>query len=951
MPPSSVVVEHLLPQQRQPPPGSTGCKGNMAVNQGKAPNGVPALVDSDGLIYMRDRAGGIVRIPAEEFDMASTREGMRLAGEKDLGVAAAEGGDSDAPWTAFAESTAASALDVGLLGPRAAGRLGQHVGAGIAGMFADDQSKVDAVQERISSGETDLVPTGRGVVSRALNPTDDAARAEYEQRARQRAIDNPWARGTGEFVGGVVGSGGLAAPVSTLGRVALGMVGGAAFGGSSVTEQAFIENVPLTSERMAAGMGLGAVFGVGTELGLAGIGKGYRALRSKPAPTMPGVAAPAGDVAEATVRERVTFPVPLGSASARKVSEIAADLGDVAAMREGRVLVDNVKVADDFVPKPGQTVAVNPRPLTFKEKAAAKILESSGINALKTVGVGFTDAKRIARTLGMREEKIRELPQLLMGGRLADGTPIMTRGMSDAQIVKNVTRAISETVEEGIRYERLVSDFATGKSPLEYFIKRRGVQAFRQAEAEILNPMARNLAERTRYATLSELFDGYEKQFMKVPTFATLNRIKRELDRAARGGGGDTGLMRIEREGAGEMVQFARILEDQIDNGAEEVLKAMAKNPASGGHVHAAGKYAELRDRQHMLRVIAESSANPALREAFAGFGISTARMVGAVGSVGGPMSMVEMLVTAAAINLGAKRARQWWAMTGNEIASKLDSRVKEGIRYAAGTSTVKGIVPHKAKSAAAATAVAAKPKREPMPRSLAAITGQFADPGEDSRTAYIRRTREIVGMTNNAEHMAQTLAKRTEAMAPHVPVLAAHVAATQTRQLMFLASKITAGVKQSNPLNPHEITTDASAEDIARFSRYWETVNNPLTAIKALADGTLTEEHVEALKVVYPGMYADLQQQVFEMMREAKTPPPYDKRAQLDRLLSLNGAGEPSLSPAFQSTLVSASTALDQEMAESPGSGGSSGGNPSKPPKAATRYQTVGSQIETGTP
>jgi hypothetical protein len=51
------------------------------------------------------------------------------------------------------------------------------------------------------------------------------------------------------------------------------------------------------------------------------------------------------------------------------------------------------------------------------------------------------------------------------------------------------------------------------------------------------------------------------------------------------------------------------------------------------------------------------------------------------------------------------------------------------------------------------------------------------------------------------------------------------------------------------------------------KFERYVDAINNPTGVLKLLADGKLTLEHVEALRAVYPNLYAESQRAVIEML------------------------------------------------------------------------------------
>ena len=73
-----------------------------------------------------------------------------------------------------------------------------------------------------------------------------------------------------------------------------------------------------------------------------------------------------------------------------------------------------------------------------------------------------------------------------------------------------------------------------------------------------------------------------------------------------------------------------------------------------------------------------------------------------------------------------------------------------------------------------------------------------------------------------------------------------------------------------------------------------------PLSILDDLRDGSLTREKVEAVKMTYPRIFAEIQARVLQGLADMKHPPSYRARGQLDLLLDLNGQAEPSLSPAF---------------------------------------------------
>lgn len=86
------------------------------------------------------------------------------------------------------------------------------------------------------------------------------------------------------------------------------------------------------------------------------------------------------------------------------------------------------------------------------------------------------------------------------------------------------------------------------------------------------------------------------------------------------------------------------------------------------------------------------------------------------------------------------------------------------------------------------------------------------------------------------------------------------------------------------------------TSDEIARFARRVAAVNNPEEVLDALEANALTEEHVDAIKNVYPKLYEDIRTAALESLSGAKELLPHWKRVQLGLLLDL--PLDPSLNP-----------------------------------------------------
>jgi hypothetical protein len=79
---------------------------------------------------------------------------------------------------------------------------------------------------------------------------------------------------------------------------------------------------------------------------------------------------------------------------------------------------------------------------------------------------------------------------------------------------------------------------------------------------------------------------------------------------------------------------------------------------------------------------------------------------------------------------------------------------------------------------------------------------------------------------------------------------------------------------------------------DVARFARAWSVANDPLIALRDLAEGSLTTDMVQALAMFWPSLYQMAQAYVREALADMRAkrpgPPPWELEPRRDRLLRL---------------------------------------------------------------
>lgn len=278
---------------------------------------------------------------------------------------------------------------------------------------------------------------------------------------------------------------------------------------------------------------------------------------------------------------------------------------------------------------------------------------------------------------------------------------------------------------------------------------------------------------------------------------------------------------------------------------------------------------------------------------AFSGPGNVMATLLG--GAVGG--------LPGAAVGYAASMAGKPYTMLRKytAIMRQIDKGEKGQIAAVAGFVNKLG-------SGAAKVASAAKPGLAAGARAVGSVARAGAFRGAGMSAADKRKRNDA------ALERAQYYARNPAALGEEIrggtlniedvaPSLAGELGMATARAAAFLASK--APTKWSDPLGRVELVDKHSQ---ARFDRYAETVLEPLSVLARMEDGTLSLEHAEALREVYPAMYADLQRRLMDAITEPDVKIPYAGRVQLAVVMQMpaDAMMRPEMMAATQAALAS---------------------------------------------
>ena len=191
-------------------------------------------------------------------------------------------------------------------------------------------------------------------------------------------------------------------------------------------------------------------------------------------------------------------------------------------------------------------------------------------------------------------------------------------------------------------------------------------------------------------------------------------------------------------------------------------------------------------------------------------------------------------------------------------------------------------------------------------------------------------------------------LSARLGPPASSLPKASASFAGIQSNALAYLAKQ----APQGRPLSPLMPTLrgEPSKPEIQAYNAKLEVYEDPTIVFDEMAKGTLSRDHVEALKALYPQIYQEMQTKTMEQLAElgAKDKlPPFERRLQLGLLFGI--PADATQDPTFVKTQQSMYAASGNGPDQGPGAGADGPGKPpgQKPMKLTQQLSTESQRLE----
>ena len=266
----------------------------------------------------------------------------------------------------------------------------------------------------------------------------------------------------------------------------------------------------------------------------------------------------------------------------------------------------------------------------------------------------------------------------------------------------------------------------------------------------------------------------------------------------------------------------------------------------------------------------------------FAASGLGGVGLGGLVGgAVGGPVGAVLGAATGAAFSMGTHPMSTARRLGG--MRRGIDSA---GNRLTAGVSRVRTFLSRGSSFRAGAGEAARQ-----VPRAVIALRSA------ETRADEYRTIRDqITDLTSNPEALSEMIAATTQDVGGVNPDLQTHLADTYVRGIFYLQDNLPAADMPSPWDRFHR--HDPSHAEMDSFRRRYEILEDPMSVFDRVVDYSLTEEHVEALRTVYPALYARVQAEMASVLDGLDNLPPYPARMALGTLLDI--PSDPMLEPEF---------------------------------------------------
>lgn len=702
------------------------------------------------------------------------------------------------------------------------------------------------------------------------------------------------------------------------GEVGASVLTGAALNNTAASEEAWVKNEKLTAEASMAAIKMGGFFGLATPFAIKGAGKAFGAVKRAITGTGEAVASEGAHVAEAALAEG-------GEAAGHE----AGAIGSVPDTWVNRQLAKAGAIGDEKA-----VDAITRGKVSMLRKMPGAVDGIASVEAKREVGEALHDLKIVrpgydAADMASAAAEARQTA----GNQMGD----IARLMDERAPYVNGTKVVNAI-------EDLATNLETQSS------KRLGIADARKAANALRNHL-RSIAPEAENGILTHTqLHEFRMQLDDTAKWATSKGIAPEsvvgAIRKARGIVSDTLGAEIKASdpklgeawkianrnyGIAKWAQKTATANASVSPGTRMGITDYITGAgllASGHPIAAAGvvggkKLIQERGTTtiaYMLKQMAASAIDPAsapsaatkLSRTLQSFGVHTAEAADMAikGFLKGERSAIPGLVSDT-LALGVKGVKAAARAAEHSTRAATELGTHHGLEHAVahvtgegGERGTEGAAHHVGQRFAAAQSMASMLRSSNI---------------NEARAAYAKHGEDLNLVSSNPQIATDRIQKVTGTQLPAIaPKLHGEMIDVAGRATQYLQAHMPAPVSDPNSITPHvKGQPPISDTDLRVYANRVEGVENPLSLFEDVRRGKYSPEKVDAVKTVYPALYAQMRQMLLANLAEQKGPVSYDRRRLLELTFGGDGSLEHSMAPGFMATMRQVGT---QSQSQQPG-------------------------------
>jgi len=184
-----------------------------------------------------------------------------------------------------------------------------------------------------------------------------------------------------------------------------------------------------------------------------------------------------------------------------------------------------------------------------------------------------------------------------------------------------------------------------------------------------------------------------------------------------------------------------------------------------------------------------------------------------------------------------------------------------------------------------------------------------------EQKSAADKVEKRLTEFRAEASRLTEAVNYQAADMGSTAPKLTMAYAQLANRAASFLESKLPKPATTPHKLQPKLNKTNWTTTDLDKFTKYLAAIGDPESVIEDLEAGRVSPESVEAIKAVYPTMFADMQRVALEEIAKQGSEMPFDSVIQLSMLLDVEG--HPLFNPRMQETAKKVAEQVKQKQEE----------------------------------